>query len=96
MKAEVEKLIDKIYHKQTYGKDVTKDMEKLNKLTGVKDIKSKPHPMTKADKIIKEIDRRMSKCKVDYMYFDGRKCKEYIILNSLKKFIQNLKQHGKE
>lgn len=41
-KSEIEKLVEKIYHKQTYGKDVDKDMEKLNRLTGAKVISSKP------------------------------------------------------
>ncbi len=31
-KSEIEKLVDKIYHKQTYGKDADKDIEKLKTL----------------------------------------------------------------
>jgi len=41
-KSEIEKLVETIYHKQTYGKDCDKEIEKLNRLTGAKVISSKP------------------------------------------------------
>ena len=40
MKTDIEKLVDKIYHMQTYGKDCDKLIEKLNKLTAVKTSKA--------------------------------------------------------
>jgi hypothetical protein len=35
MKTEIEKLVEKIYHAQTYGKNCDKLIEKLNRLTAV-------------------------------------------------------------
>lgn len=51
MKSEIETLVEKIYHAQTYGKDCDKLIENLNRLTAV----NKP---TKAAK--KLIDRKQS------------------------------------
>lgn len=35
-KSEIERLIDLIFYKQTYGKDCEKELDKLNELTGYK------------------------------------------------------------
>lgn len=60
-KSEIEKLINKIYHKQTYGKDIDKDLERLNELLKKKTPPPKGGQMifkTKKDQRYKEEQER--------------------------------------
>ena len=50
MKTEVEKLVDEIYHRQTYGLNADKHIEKLNRLTNTVKYKMRTKINTRSPK----------------------------------------------
>lgn len=74
-KTEVEKLVNEIYHRQTYGLNTDKYIEKLNRLTNTATYKtstkiSKRSPKDKIDTKIFLIHMELKKNKPDLLKID--------------------------